>query len=465
MTFHQNIGLNLQMLLFWIFIFFSAQVNPESDFSFSGVKHAARRLIGRFTLNQTSGGDPVGLNREQFLVFLEKTTLHSPEFIDDLLGECNNEDKNCSWKTECPGIPEIFNSLAVDGRLSTQAFIEALPVAFGTLSSENCSQGAQEISYHVRIKERPTMAEAWGYSIGFVSCIILISNIGACLGPIMQRRFFKRLLQFLVAMGAGSLVATSLLVLIPEAFDLMSIEELGKDYLWKASAAVLSIFIFFSLERVLKTLRHMNKKPEKPRHNMSFKVDPPGEKESFPLNDTTDREVIPDHGHSHDSDKQSLAWMIMAGDAIHKMVDGLSIGAAFTEDLTLGMSISIAICCEEVPHELADIAILLHSGLSIKRSLFVNCLSALMCYVGLVVGVLLGTTTMEATKWVFAVAGGLFLYVPMVDMLPDMSNHLDLLLARGGTEARVVAFLHTVGLLLGAGIILLIANLSEYIVV
>ncbi|XP_059170678.1 metal cation symporter ZIP14-like [Physella acuta] len=328
------------------------------------------------------------------------------------------------------------------------------------------------------------MAQAWGYSIGFVTVIILISNIGACLGPIMQKRFFKRLLQFLVAMGAGSLVSTGLIVLIPEAFDLMAIEEIGDDYVWKSTAAVLSIYAFFSLERVLKTLRTQTNQTQTNFHhslydrvpeNMellrikSITVDPPDGDMKTPLKSVKSMEEEAEqaaHGHSHGGDdKSSLAWMIMAGDALHKAVDGLSIGAAFTEDITLGMSIALAICCEEVPHELADIAILLHSGLSIKRSLFVNCLSALFCYVGLVIGVLVGATSATASQWIFAVAGGLFLYVPLVDMLPDMSNHLDLLLYQGNGEAKVVAFLHTAGLVIGAGIIVLISNISGYIVV
>lgn len=57
---------------------------------------------------------------------------------------------------------------------------------------------------------------AWGYGIGFVSLIIIISNIGGLLTPVMSKTFFQRLLQFLVAMAAGTLVATGLLVLIPE---------------------------------------------------------------------------------------------------------------------------------------------------------------------------------------------------------------------------------------------------------
>ncbi|XP_059146142.1 metal cation symporter ZIP14-like, partial [Physella acuta] len=391
----------------------------------------------------------------------------SEEFIDTLVGDCKARDGNCSWKNECPGIKEIYTSLAVEGKLAADGLVSAIPIALNTLSSENCSRGAVEHTYHGRYKKHPTTAEAWGYSFGFASLIILISNIGACLGPIMERRFFKRLLQFLVAMGAGSLASTSLLVLLPESFDIIAIEELGNAYIWKASVAIISIYVFFSLERILKTVLYKRKLEDA---DVSFTVSTQENGVNVPLTEKKQLTEKNEHAHSHlpNEDmgaKMTLAWMVMAGDVIHNFVDGLSIGAAFTEDITLGISISLAIICEELPHELADIAILLHSGLSIKKSLFINFLSACVCLVGLVIGVFLGSNIAEASKWIFAIAGGLFLYVPLVDMLPDMSNHLDTLLARGGHEAKVVAVLHAAGLLIGAGIIIFIVNISSFIVV
>ena len=66
------------------------------------------------------------------------------------------------------------------------------------------------------------------------------------------------------------------------------------------------------------------------------------------------------HGHSHiisgqsEEDRLTLAWMVMGGDILHNFVDGLSIGAAFTDDLSVGISVSLAIVCEELPHELGE---------------------------------------------------------------------------------------------------------------
>ena len=66
------------------------------------------------------------------------------------------------------------------------------------------------------------------------------------------------------------------------------------------------------------------------------------------------------HGHSHDVNKTDLtlvspvAWMIIFGDGLHNFIDGLAIGVGFTESIYKGISICIAVICEEFPHELGS---------------------------------------------------------------------------------------------------------------
>lgn len=65
-------------------------------------------------------------------------------------------------------------------------------------------------------------------------------------------------------------------------------------------------------------------------------------------------------GHNHnlefrqgkDSVIKTVAWMIIFGDGFHNFIDGVSIGAAFSESILTGISISLAVMCEELPHEL-----------------------------------------------------------------------------------------------------------------
>ena len=70
----------------------------------------------------------------------------------------------------------------------------------------------------------------------------------------------------------------------------------------------------------------------------------------------------------------STAWMVIVGDGIHNLADGLAVGAAFTESFMSGLSTSIAVLCHELPHEVGDFAMLLKAGMSVKQAIFYNLL-------------------------------------------------------------------------------------------
>lgn len=162
------------------------------------------------------------------------------------------------------------------------------------------------------------------------------------------------------------------------------------------------------------------------------------------------------HGHSHGSGTVApVAYMIVFGDAVHNFIDGLSIGAAFSEKTLLGVSVALAVFCEELPHELGDFAILLNSGLSTRRALCYNFLSSISCYVGLVIGIVLGENT-TANHWIFAIAGGMFLYISLTDMLPEMNSVAESEVCQEFGEVKTF-LLQNVGLILGYSIILIIA--------
>ena len=52
----------------------------------------------------------------------------------------------------------------------------------------------------------------------------------------------------------------------------------------------------------------------------------------------------------------SVAYMIIFGDGLHNFVDGLAIGVSFSTSVFQGISTSIAVICEEFPHELGLLA-------------------------------------------------------------------------------------------------------------
>jgi solute carrier family 39 (zinc transporter), member 10 len=152
--------------------------------------------------------------------------------------------------------------------------------------------------------------------------------------------------------------------------------------------------------------------------------------------------------------------MVIMGDGLHNLTDGMAIGAAFSNNIAGGFSTAIAVFCHELPHELGDFAVLLKAGMSAKQAVYYNLLSSVLSFFGMVLGVWVGDTP-AASAWIFAIAAGMFLYIALVDMIPELtSSH--------GKEEKCVKsqfFLQFLGMAAGFGTMLLIAiyehNLKE----
>ncbi|XP_042302225.1 zinc transporter ZIP10 [Sceloporus undulatus] len=175
------------------------------------------------------------------------------------------------------------------------------------------------------------------------------------------------------------------------------------------------------------------------------------------------------HGHCHsgkdlkDTGIANIAWMVIMGDGIHNFSDGLAIGAAFSAGLTGGISTSVAVFCHELPHELGDFAVLLKAGMTVKQAIVYNLLSAMMAYVGMLIGTAVGQYANNITLWIFAITAGMFLYVALVDMLPEMLH------GDGDNEEHGYCpvgqfILQNLGLVMGFAIMLVIALYEDKIV-
>ncbi|KAG8196490.1 hypothetical protein JTE90_012306 [Oedothorax gibbosus] len=170
--------------------------------------------------------------------------------------------------------------------------------------------------------------------------------------------------------------------------------------------------------------------------------------------------IVPEHqghGHSHEvpDSVTAVAWMVIMGDGLHNFCDGLAIGAAFASGIEGGISTTVAVFCHELPHELGDFAMLLKTGMTVKQAMLYNGLSSILCFVGMVIGVALGNVE-SATSWVFAGTAGMFLYIALVDMLPELT-------APGDPDFPVSYQLSVqmLGICFGVSIMLVIANFEQ----
>ncbi|CAI2737630.1 unnamed protein product, partial [Dicrocoelium dendriticum] len=132
--------------------------------------------------------------------------------------------------------------------------------------------------------------------------------------------------------------------------------------------------------------------------------------------------------------------------------------ASFAQSISGGLSTAVAVFCHELPHELGDFAVLLKTGMRIKEALFFNIVSSILSLFGMFAGIALGNVA-SASQWIFAVTAGTFIYIALVDMLPELSGAE---LRPGQTRIGQVV-LQSTGLFTGVGIMLCIALFEEKI--
>ncbi len=132
-----------------------------------------------------------------------------------------------------------------------------------------------------------------------------------------------------------------------------------------------------------------------------------------------------DH-HAQPDDRGRSGLMIIIGDGFHNFVDGILIAAAFLQSTELGVITAAAIIAHEIPQEIGDFVILLHSGYSKLAALALNLLSSL----AMLVGALLAYFTLQAAQeWigtVLALAAASMIYVAVADLIPGLHRRPEL---------------------------------------
>uniref|UniRef100_A0A8D1RFD6 Metal cation symporter ZIP14 n=1 Tax=Sus scrofa TaxID=9823 RepID=A0A8D1RFD6_PIG len=377
------------------------------------------------------------------------------------------EQRNLST---CFSSGDLFaaHNLSDHSRIRGPEFQEFCPTILQQLDSQACSSKNQENEENKKTEEgRPSSVEVWGYGLLCVTVISLCSLMGASVVPFMKKTFYKRLLLYFIALAIGTLYSNALFQLIPEVTALTSVlrpppSPLGLAFsnslAWVSVLVPACVFCDGGSEVFLFSEwlgRHHHGHSHYTSETLpSQKDQEEGVTEKLQNGDLD--HMIPQHCSSEldrkapvldekvivgslsvqdlqasqsacywlkgirYSDIGTLAWMITLSDGLHNFIDGLAIGASFTVSVFQGISTSVAILCEEFPHELGDFVILLNAGMSIQQALFFNFLSACCCYVGLAFGILAGSHF--SANWIFALAGGMFLYISLADMFPEMNE-------------------------------------------
>ncbi|XP_062453094.1 zinc transporter ZIP5 [Rhea pennata] len=410
---------------------------------------------------------------------------------------------------DCLNVTQLLLNfgLASVARLTPEQFSLLCPALLYQIDSRVCIQHSDEVT------PPPPGGALWpalGWGLLAVALLSLPSALAVLLVPLLSRGAFRSLLSFLVALAAGTLCGDALLHLWPHAQGrhAETPAQLGAAELRQGLAVLGGIYLLFLTELLLGMLRRRReaavragRAPRRARGPQDPAACPmPGSAllqqrraaSSCPPRETPcsaapapgaelRRLTAPElelglpgaaephghphgdpHGHSHGPMLPSrpgatdFVWMVVLGDGIHNLMDGLAIGTAFSHSLSGGLSTALAVLCHELPHELGDLAVLLQSGASPRAVLLLNLLSALLSCLGAAAGAAVGQGASHLAPGLLAAAAGLFLYVALADMLPEVLRGAEA--AAGGSWGRFA--LQNGGFLLGSGIMLGIALLE-----
>ena len=222
----------------------------------------------------------------------------------------------------------------------------------------------------------------WLYAVLSVVVVSLLSFVGVVTLSLRKERL-KQILIYLVSFAAGALLGDAFIHLIPEMA-----RETG--FTPAASLALLGgIVLFFVFEKII----HW-------RHNH-----------------------IPLHLH-HAKHIHPLAMLNLFGDGIHNFIDGIVIGASYLVSVPVGVSTTIAVILHEIPQEIGDFGVLLHSGLSKGKALFYNFLSATTAIAGTILSLLLGSSMQNFNHYMIPFAAGGFIYIAGADLIPELHKEV-----------------------------------------
>ena len=224
------------------------------------------------------------------------------------------------------------------------------------------------------------LLEVWTYTLVSVAVVSLISLVGVFTMSLSRDRL-QRITLYLVAFAVGGLFGNAFIHLLPEAF------HHSESSITTSLLIVVGIMIFFVLEKFLRW-RHCH---------------------------------VTSHQHTH-----PMATLNIVSDALHNLIDGVLIGSTFLVSIPLGLTTSVAIVLHEIPQEIGDFGILIHSGMTVRRALIFNFLSASVAMVGAIAVLSLGPSIGHLTEAMIPVTAGGFLYIAGSDLIPELQHDVKL---------------------------------------
>lgn len=212
----------------------------------------------------------------------------------------------------------------------------------------------------------------------------LFSLIGGII-LIINKKKAHIIAEYATPFAAGALIAAAFTDILPEAAEMSPKSDIIFYY------CMFGILLFFILERFLHWFHHH---------------------------------------HEHDNEIDSKIPMVIIGDIVHNFIDGIAIAAGFLTSPAAGITITLAIAAHEIPQEIGDFAILIQKGMSRKKVVIINVVSALATTFSAILAYQSSQILKINFSIVLAIVAGFFIYIAVSDIIPSIHNTKNQKLAR-----------------------------------
>jgi zinc and cadmium transporter len=246
------------------------------------------------------------------------------------------------------------------------------------------------------------MLQSWLYTIISVFIISLISLIGILTLGIKENKL-KKILTYMIAFSAGTLLGDAFIHLIPEIVEDKGFTLLISSYI------LIGMGFSFTIEKIIHW-RHCH----------------------HPTNEN----------HPH-----PLTTMNLIGDGVHNFLDGIIIAASYIISIPVGIATTIAVALHEIPQEISEYGVLIYGGYTKKKALLANFLIALIAFAGAILTLTLSTNNLII--FLIPFAAGNFIYIATADLIPELHKTPQI------KESIIQLILFTLGILIMAWLLVL----------
>ena len=205
-----------------------------------------------------------------------------------------------------------------------------------------------------------------------VTVVSLISFVGVIFIG-LKESLLRRIVMVLVGFASGTLLGGAFFDLLPEAVNMIN-PPITIFYF-----VTLGIIVFFCIEKFLYWR----------------------------------------HCHEEECQVHTFAYISLVGDGVHNFIDGMIIAATFVLSFELGFITTLAVISHEIPQEIGDFGVLIYGGLSKRKALTYNFISALTAILGAIVTYYVVFLRSNYALLVPFAAGG-FIYIAATDLMPEL---------------------------------------------